>query len=182
MATGIRDASFKVLSDFIFAAQNKRPYLANTNFNKPSGSYITCKFLNADKTSTGGSKTQPVDDTGRVEVTEIYLIQYEIMSFRDNAYSVLFDLGHSFLEPDVRSVLSSGGLGYSYRDGPIDASMDINGITIEERAIMNVYLYGKYRRNAVRGTAPGTIEHIKTQGELDSYGEIIDTNTDSKYP
>lgn len=157
---GIRDDTFVIVSDWIYAATNQRPYILDSNFIRPSGTYITCKLVSADPASWQAHKVLPTTEDGRTEVYQYYLLTYQIACFRNNSNDIIFDLAHSLREPEMRWILNQGKLGYSNHSNPIDRSIQIDNVKIEERSVFNAYFYYAYNRSAVRGEAPGYIDGI----------------------
>lgn len=161
---GIKLDTFRVVSDWIFAATGSRPYLLDSNFIKPEGQFIACKCMTIDASSWSSNHVPPDDETndGRTEVYQYYLLSYLIRGFRAESYDIIFDLAHSLREPEMQYILNQGGLGYSDHSTPADQSIQIDSVTMEERASFTVFFYYAYNRSAVRGEAPGVIVDVNT--------------------
>jgi len=177
---GIKLATFKILSDFIKTTLNVRPYLEDSNFIRPNGFYICCKFFDSEPQGYGGIRQQVKNETGRSEVVTQCKINYIITACRDGAMDAMFDLGHAFFEPDTRRRYLEQGMGLNNVEGPFDGTINLNEILMEERAFLNTFFFVNYQRNDVRGEEPGIIERVTMDGDLyTSGGDLIEIQPDT---
>lgn len=160
-------AIYKVFSKFVQQFDENPVRLLDNNFIAPSGPYVVLKLTDIEQVSGKEGWYNSVDpDTGLQTTYNNFLGFVSVYTYGEYALSRAQRIVYATKDRNLRKLLQENGIGVSNTTSVRNASRAISNTEMEERAQFSIQFNFVQEYTGV--STDGFIEHINTEGDLDS--------------